>query len=537
VSATTERRPLSSVIGLPPIRDVSAPGWITRRPRWLVATVVLAILVLVAAALHSRELGGELWFNEAIAVGYASQSFGGVLHAVHNGGSAPLYYVLLHFWINGFGNGAHSVRALSLLCGLLTIPVAGWLGWVMAGERGALYTAILFTFSSYLTQFSQQAQPYALMALLSLLAIGGFLQAFVHRRRRYLWLFAIALEAAFYTQVIAALLMAGLAVALAITIRLSAPEERRGLLLDGALTFGGVLVFFVPWLPATISQIAHATSPWHYTPNIGADVPEDLVGGERVDASLLLAVVIGIAPLLVGARRRTAAAQTMFGLLAIAVTGLVLAKLSQTVSAGWTYRYFAPMATALLLLAGIGAARAKVVGAIVILAIIGFNFDPGSFAPGHMSDMQDINGETTPLLHRGDVVAMGQPEQTPLADYYLPAGLRYTTTMGTPANLQTMDWMNALARLKAQSPGPAVRTLVASLRPGQQLLFVRPLTEGAQNWDSPWAALVRRRSAQWGQLLSRDVANGTLTEVDHAPHSYPSACCVASSAALYRKAS
>jgi mannosyltransferase len=323
-----------------------------------------------------------------------------------------------------------------------------------------------------------------------------------------------------------------------VLLRLAEPGDRRGLALDAALTFGGVLVCFVPWLPATITQIGHATAPWHYTPNIGADVPEDLVGGERVNASLLLAVVIGIAPLVsTAARRRTPAARTMLALVAIAVTGLALAKLSQTVTAGWTYRYFAPMATAFLVLSGIGAARAKVVGAVVILAIIGFNFDPGSFAPSHMSDMQDISGEMTPLLHRGDVVAMGEPEQTPLADYYLPAGLRYTTTFGAPTDVETMDWLNAYSRLKAATPAPAVKALVASLRPGQQLLYVRPLTEGAQNWAAPWAALVRRRSAQWGQLLSEDVANGTLTEVDRAPHSYPSACCVASSAILYRKAS
>ena len=454
MSTTTERRPLSSVIGLPPIRDVSAPDWIARRPRWLVATVVLAVLVLVAAALHSRELGGELWFNEAIAVGIAGQSFGGVLHAVHDGGSAPLYYVLLHFWINGFGDGEHSVRALSLLFGLLAIPVAGWLGWVMAGERGALYTAILFTFSSYLTQFSQQAQPYALMALLSLLAITGFVQGFIHRRRRYLWLLAVALEAAFYTQVIAALLMAGLLLALVILVRLAEPEDRRGLLLDAALCFGGVLVCFVPWLPATISQIGHATSPWHYTPNIGADVPEDLVGGERVNASLLLAVVVGIAPLLSSAaRRRTPAAKTMFTLLTVAIGALVLAKLSQLFSAGWTYRYFAPMAVALLALAGIGAARAKLVGAVVVVAILGFNFDPGSFAPTHMSDMQDISAEMTPHLHPGDVVAMTQPEQTPLADYYLPGGLRYTTSLGTPVQPRD-DGLDERADAAAQHPPP-----------------------------------------------------------------------------------
>ncbi len=79
--------------------------------------------------------------------------------------------------------------------------------------------------------------------------------------------------------------------------------------------------------------------------------------------------------------------------------------------------------------------------------------------------------------------------------------------------------------------------LVASLRPGQQLLFVRPLTEGVSNWKQPWTKLVRRRAAQWGQILTNDVASGTLKPVAWAPHNYRSACCVANSATLYQKAS
>jgi mannosyltransferase len=537
-STRTERRPWSSIIGLPPIRDIGPPGWIARRPTWLVATVSLAILLLIALYLHTGKLGQELWFNEAIATGIADQSFGGVLHAVHDGGSAPLYYLLLHFWVNGFGDGESSVRALSLICSLLAVPAAGWVGWSIAGPRGALYAAVLFTFSSYLTQFSQQAQPYTLMLLLSVLAIGGFIEGFVHRRRRYLWLLGIALEAALYTQLMAAVLMFGLGVALAVLVWLSAPELRRGLIVDGVICFGAVLVFFVPWLPATISQIAHATSPWHYTANIGADVPEDLLGGERVDAAFVVGLVVGIVPLLVNRdQRRGPLALTIYALLAATVAAFAVSKLSEVAAAGWVYRYFAPMVALMLLLSAVGCARAGIVGFIAVLLIVPFNFDPGSFAPSHMSDMQDIAGEMTPLLHRGDVVALGQPEQTPLADYYLPSGLSYTTTMGHVSNVQTMDWMNALSRLQDNAPGPAVKSLVASLKPGQQLLFVRPLTEGVQNWASSWPQLVRRRSAQWGQILAEDVADGTLTAVARAPHSYPSACCVASSAILYRKAS
>ena len=65
-----------------------------------------------------------------------------------------------------------------------------------------------------------------------------------------------------------------------------------------------------------------------------------------------------------------------------------------------------------------------------------------------------------------------------------------------------MNWVDALSRLQHANPAGDAGPLVASLKPGQQLLFVRPLTEGAQNWEAPWTQLVRRRSAQWGAILS-----------------------------------
>ena len=219
MTSSPPARPLGNRIGLPSTGDVRVPGVIARRDPRLVAGVVLLALLVISALLRSRQLGGELWFNEAIAVGIATRSFGGVLHASHVGGSAPLYYLLLHFWVDAFGDHESQARGLSLLCSLLTVPVAGWAGWSLAGPRAALYAAILFAFSSVFTEFAEQAQPYALLGLLSLLAVVAFLHAFVYRRRRYLWLLTGALEAALYTQGTAALLMFGLSAGLIVVIR------------------------------------------------------------------------------------------------------------------------------------------------------------------------------------------------------------------------------------------------------------------------------------------------------------------------------
>jgi mannosyltransferase len=313
-------------------------------------------------------------------------------------------------------------------------------------------------------------------------------------------------------------------------------QLRAGFLRDAAICFGAVALFYLPWLPTTIHQIGHATSPWHYAPIDGAALPSQITGGDRVDVTLLIALLVGCVPMLTAARRHSRSALTIWALLVLTVLGIVLARVGSTAGPSWVYRYFGVMVAPILLLGALSSAKARVVGVVAIALVIAFCANPGSFAPGHKSDMQEVAGQLGPLLHQGDVVAVAQPEQAPLAYYYLPSGLRWSTTLGPVAQPSVMNWSNAYPRLQAAAPSATIGAVVASLKPGQQLLFVRPLTEGVMNWKAPWTELVRRRAAQWGQVLTRDVANGTLTQVAVTPAYYPSACCVASSAVLYRKA-
>jgi len=100
-----------------------------------------------------------------------------------------------------------------------------------------------------------------------------------------------------------------------------------------------------------------------------------------------------------------------------------------------------------------------------------------------------------------------------------------------------MDWVKALRRLTNTNPAATLTPIVNAMKPGQHLLFIRPLTEGAQNWEAPWTIMVRRRSAQWGAQLQDDVNRGLLRPVAVAPHYYRGACCVGNSAVLYQKVS
>ena len=527
----------ASLLDLPEIADVGAPRWYERLPRRAADGGVMLVLVAISAFLRTRTLSGELWFQEAGAVGLASHSAGTLLGAVGDAGAAPLYYVLLHVWMQVAGSGESATHGLSLLIGLLSIPAAMWAGWSLAGRRAGFFAAVLFAFSSFLTRYAEETQPYELMVLLGLLATVGFVHGFVYRRRTFLWLFGVALALMPYTQGSGVLFWFGAAVALVFVTAGQPPADRRAVRRDAGLCFGAATVAYLPWLPTTIDQIAHSTAPWHYTPLLGATIPSQLLGSERVDVTLLVAVLIAVVPLLGAGRRWSPEARVLWTMIAIPAAALALARVVGFFVPIWAWRYLAPVVAPLLLLGALACARSRVVGVAAIVFCVAFLANPKSFAPNYKSDMKGVAAEVGPLLHPGDWVVVGQPDQAPLAWYYLPAGLRWESTLGPVSDPSTMRWSDTLARLQRAVPQSTLGRLVATLKPGQQLLYVRPLTEGAKNWSQPWPQLVRRRSAQWGQILAGDVADGTLKTVATAPLNYRSACCVADSAVLYQKAS
>jgi mannosyltransferase len=517
--------------------DVPTPDWLARVPVWLRFGVSIAVLMLVSTFLRARYLHGQFWMDEALSVGISSHSLTSIPGVLHHDGSPPLYYLMLHVWMSVFGSSESATHAMSLLFATLTVPTAAWVAWSLWGRRAALIAAVLFALNPFLTAYSEETRMYTLMTLLGLLATAGFIHGFIYRRRRYLILFAICQALMLYTHAWGIFFGVGAAVAFFLVWRLADSDDRRPLLRDALLAFGGAAVLFLPWLPTLLYQATHTGSPWDPTPNFGApiQISRNLMGGDRATTALVIAAAIGLAALWTRARRTSRDGITMWVLMLLPVATLACGWVVSRFSPAWQYRYFAPILAAFLLLATFGISRAKGIGLIALALVVIFWANPSSYTPQYKSDMRDVAGEIAPRLHQRDLVVVGQPEQVPLAWYYLPAGVRFADTTGPSRDPQSMNWVHALKRLQNANPQATLGPLVASLKPGQQLLFVRPMTEGAQSWEAPWTQYVRRRSAQWGAILASLAARGTLKPVWWAPHNYRGACCVADSAILYEK--
>lgn len=499
----------------------------------VLAGVALIAFTAISVYVRTRAISGSFWMDEGLSVGIASYPLTEIPHVLRQDGSPPLYYLLLHLWMSFAGRDETAVHWLSLIFSLLTIPAALWAGWSLWGKRAGFLGAALCALNPFLTAYGEEARMYSLMALLALLATACYLHAFVFRRRAFVPAFALLQTLMLYTHGWG--IFYGIGAAAALVPIWYASEDRRKLLIDAVAAFGAAALLYLPWLPTLLYQAAHTAAPWDNKPRFGAPVQisRGLMGGDRASVALALAAGFGVAVLLREHRARTDGTRlSIFALMAIPVVTLAVAWILSQFSPAWVTRYFAAVLGPLLLLLALGMARARWLGIAALMFVVVFWVNPTSYVDGYKSDVRDIGAQVDAQLHTGDLVLVGQPEQTPLVWYYMPAGVRFASTVGAVSDPRHMNWVDALDRLRAAQPQATLGPLLASLRPGQKVLFVRPLTEGIVNWKAPWTKLVRRRSAQWGAILSGDTSLRKLTV---APVFYRGASTVGNSAVLYEK--
>ncbi len=515
----------------------TSPGtrrWAAVRPSdAALAAVALVALTALSIYVRTRSISGSFWMDEGLSVGIASHPFGDIPGVLKLDGSPPLYYMLLHVWMDVAGRSETAVHWLSLIAALLCIPAAMWAGWSLWGKRAGFVGAAICSLLPFLTAYGEEARMYSLMALFALLASACYLHAFVYRRRGYLVGFALFQLLMLYTHSWGIFYGVGAALALIPIWRTS--TDKRGLLTDAALAFGGAALLYLPWVPTLLYQAQHTAAPWANKPRLGVpiQISRDVFGGDRAGVTLLLVAGFGLATLL-GAHKAKGDRErlSVWTLIAIPLITLGLAWLLSQISPAWASRYFAAAVGPMILLAALGVSRAGKLGLVALVCLFAFWVKPTEYVDGYKSDVRDIGAEVGSRMQAGDLVLVGQPEQAPLVWYYMPGGLRYADTIGPTDDPRRMDWVDALDRLRAADPDEVLPPLLAKLAPGQKVLFVRPLTEGVQNWKAPWTQLVRRRSAQWGAILAGDT---TLKEVGKAPTFYRGASTVGNSAVLYEK--
>jgi 4-amino-4-deoxy-L-arabinose transferase-like glycosyltransferase len=203
-----------------------------------------------------------LWYDEAFAILFSAEgpqamSYGTLL--VEQGIAAdvhPLgYYTLLWAWQAIAGSDPFSVRALSVILGLVLVYLGYRLSLKLFDERIAIMAALVLALSPFQVHYAQEVRMYALLAVLLLGATLTYWKALEGGSLRYWLAFAILGAAAQYTHTLAGLYL----IPLGLT-----PLWRRQWSNLGKTALAGFLaiLLYLPWLVYLPSQLSRVR--WAY---------------------------------------------------------------------------------------------------------------------------------------------------------------------------------------------------------------------------------------------------------------------------------
>jgi hypothetical protein len=489
------------------------------RPNRLVIAGLLLALTLFSLWLRTREFNFYYWIDEAISVGISSHPLSQLHDLLREDGSPPLYYVLLHVWMQVFGHGEVATHWLSEIFALLTIPVAYWGGASLFGRRAGAYAALLAAGVPFLTSYAQETRMYSLLALLSLIVAAGFVHVFVYRRRRYLPVFSVSMAAALYTHNWA--LFLGLATFLAYLACVGmTPAPRRDLWRDGAIGFGVVAILFAPWLPTLLYQSQHTGAPWALAPVLWSLTTAFyfIAGGRGATMTLALPAGFGFfaagtglfvvaakrrpirLPPVDSDRRREATAAVALAILTFGT--LLIAWLYAKTTPAWAGRYLAVIVGPLLLLVPVGLVRARGLGvAAMVFVCLFWALDPPLHSPNSKSNVASLARAMNPHAGPTTLVLSTQPEQIPTLAYYMPQITHFGTPLGPVPDPRVVDWRNALEKFEGSRRHAVLGPMIRSLTPGQRVLLVVPTSFTK---EPRWMDLIYLDSKSWKSYLERD---------------------------------
>ena len=330
----------------------------------------LGALVALSLLLRTTELGIGFWIDEGLSVGIADRPLGDIPLALREDGSPPLYYMLLHFWLDIAGRSEAGVRGLSLLFALLAIPAAllGRARRSGARSKAAWFAAVLMAFNPFLAQYAQEARMYSLVALLAIPATACFIQAYALDTPRPQARGSPASRSRSRSR------------STRTTGRSSSRSRPRSrgrccgcsptsraaasCCATACWASAALLVLYLPWVPTTLYQAAHTGAPWADAPAFDSllGVPGVLLG-RMPQIVLLICAGAGLLALLRQTAARASAAAPPLCLAIIAVLTPTIAWTLSQASPAWANRYLAVALPPFLLLAAGGLASARRLGA------------------------------------------------------------------------------------------------------------------------------------------------------------------------------
>ena len=272
----------------PPFQDDTTPPW-----RWRGIGIGIAASALIGGLILRVAAPSPMWLDEALSVNLASLGFTDLVEALRNDGHPALYYLLLGWWMDAFGESDLAARSLSAVFSALTVPVV----WMVARRQGrgtAGVAALLALTSPYLLRYSTEARMYALFALLVAAGWWAVEAALARPDRLRLFVVFVTTAALIHTHYWAFWVISAALVVLAWPTRGTDPAARRPMIRVGGAMITGSATFVV-WLDVFLDQLSSTGTPWAdraRPAEVAVETIQAIGGNNRFEGELLGVILV-----------------------------------------------------------------------------------------------------------------------------------------------------------------------------------------------------------------------------------------------------
>ncbi len=118
----------------------------------------------------------SLFLDETYSVKIAKMDISQIIDASKEDVHPPLYYLILHYWIDILGDSESMIRLLSAFFGLAAVFMIYKIGTALFDRQTGVLSAFILGLSVFHLHYSQEARMYSLMTLLVLISFYFFIR-------------------------------------------------------------------------------------------------------------------------------------------------------------------------------------------------------------------------------------------------------------------------------------------------------------------------------------------------------------------------
>lgn len=198
----------------------------------------------------------SLWRDEVFSVLVAEKPIVEILSKLNF--EPPLYYLLLHTWINLFGNSEVATRSLSFVAfALATVIVVYWAEKLYPKHWLSWFLPIFFFCNPMLIYYAFEVRTYGWYIFFATVSMYTYLT------KKWGW-FTISTVLAFYTHTYAVFVPLTQAIHYFLTHKVLVQHPSRLLRQPAIRSFLAIAVFIAPWLVRVAKESSQLKQSWYF---------------------------------------------------------------------------------------------------------------------------------------------------------------------------------------------------------------------------------------------------------------------------------